>query len=459
MVSEDTSGNVSVSTEYSFTTLEIQESHPNLTNPGNPLIAQYSDTEAVVYLPAANTEATSKICWDTNAITDINNCTNHSEINTPTKSHYYHLTGLTPNTTYHIMTKITDSETNTINYTSNDITFETKEVQVNQHGALSKISNVADPPSVLTDTTAVVTFDTDAPALCMATVTTAQGSYDNPLIYKEDGYDQKENYNIHHSININGLIFATKYYYEILCGDDLNTAISSTEFNFTTLQKQTSHTMLSSAAHDSAPTILTKTDTEAILTFNAGTAADSKLCVDKSNNINMDTCTGVTPPVTNSSIQAYHLTNLDPETTYYAKMKLIDSADNTNTYTTDEVSFTTLPAQVAHTKLSAATHDVDPTVTLRTDTEAIVSFNAGTEASSKLCYATVSGIDMENCTGENSTGDNKLHTFHLSALTPSTIYYVKMKLTDSEDSSDAYTTGEVSFTTKEKLYTKLKPMD
>jgi hypothetical protein len=67
-----------------------------------------------------------------------------------------------------------------------------------------------------------------------------------------------------------------------------------------------------------------------------------------------------------------------------------------------------------------------------------------------MCYALVSGIDMESCTGALSTESNELHTFHLTNLTASTPYFLRMKITDSEDSLDTYTTKEVSFTTLDK---------
>ena len=468
MVSEDTSKNVSVSQEDSFSTLPIQETHLTLTNPGNPLIAQYSDTEAVIYLPAANTEATSKICWDIATITDMSNCANHSEINTPTKSHYYHLTGLTPNITYHVMTKISDSETPDVNnFNSSDITFNTQEVQINQHNPIAKIMDTSDDPlnladsknagifspSILTDNTAVLKFDTFD----------TNDNYVNAkcqIKYREDGmaysdliFALEDDYNANHSISIGGLIFSTKYFFQIECTDNLGNKVDSQEFNFKTLQKQTGHVLLTDSTniHDTDPTVVTRTDSEAIITFDAGTTADSKLCQSDKEDIDAETCVAAMLEITNSRIHSYHLTNLIPNTTYYIKMKLTDSEVSDNTYTTGEVSFETEAIQMNHLALKDIALESDtPTITMLTDTEAVVTFNAGTTSNSKMCYGIATGIDMESCTGVSNTENNKLHIFHLTSLTAATPYFLKMKIVDSENSLDTYTTKETTFTTLEK---------
>ena len=248
LVSQDTSGNVSVSQEYSFTTLLIQTDHPDLTNPGNPLVAEYSDTEAVIYLPAANTDSISKICWDDEAIADMDNCANYSEINTATKSHFYHVTGLTPETVYHVMTKITDSETPGINFTSEDVTFTTEKIQLDQHEPLSEITDISDPPSVITDTKAVITFDTDQVAQCSIEYGTETGNYSEvPFV--------ESSFNVNHSIHMTGLIFSTAYFYQIACIDDLGNTEDTDEYTFTTLDKQLGEGEYNALQDATAPSI------------------------------------------------------------------------------------------------------------------------------------------------------------------------------------------------------------
>ncbi|MEK7067653.1 MAG: fibronectin type III domain-containing protein, partial [Patescibacteria group bacterium] len=107
-----------------------------------------------------------------------------------------------------------------------------------------------------------------------------------------------------------------------------------------------------------------------------------------------------------------------------------------------------------HTPLASASPDANPTITQYSDTEAVITYNASTTATSKLCYSTAAGINMTTCVGETEITGSKLHSYYLSGLTAGTIYYVKMKLTDSEDGSDTYTTGEVSFTTLGTIYTE-----
>jgi len=360
LVSQDTSGNVRVSPEYSFTTLEKQTNHPELVDPGDPAVAQYSDTEAVVYLSTANTDSTSKLCYGTFEISDMDACANHIDITDATRNHYYHLSGLSASTAYHLKTKITDSQNGSVDFTSSDVTFTTKKIQVDQpappdplttistpdsadiaksynyaivswttdqaanqslacgtdsgnytdttddlthyntthslkliglmadtkyhckvtsigesgspikvsdefsfttlktqvdqHGPLSEITNVTE--SVITDINTVSSFETDQPALCLAEVTTAQGSYDNPLIYQEDGYEQKKNYNLAHSINFTGLIFSTKYYYKLSCRDDLDTVVSDpVEHSFTTSEKLYTEAGIGALGDHTAPAL------------------------------------------------------------------------------------------------------------------------------------------------------------------------------------------------------------
>ncbi len=135
-------------------------------------------------------------------------------------------------TKYYYEVMSTDINGNTSK--SSEQNFTTEKEAAYQHDPLSKITNISNPPTLLTATNAVVSFNTDQPALCLAEVTTSQGSYANPLIFEEDGYTAKTNYNYSHSINFTGLIMATKYYYTLSCEDNLNTVVSSDEQNFTT---------------------------------------------------------------------------------------------------------------------------------------------------------------------------------------------------------------------------------
>ncbi|MFA6383184.1 MAG: hypothetical protein WCX17_02055 [Parcubacteria group bacterium] len=458
LVSEDASGNVAVTAEESFETLDIQVDHPDLVNPGDPVVAQYGDTEAVIVLPALNTDATSKLCWGTSII-DMNNCgANFDTIDTATKTHYYKINNLTPNDTYYVKTTVTDSETPlTFNFTSSDgVTFTTKKTQIDQHDPFTTIENIEN--SLITDENAVVDFTTDQIALCLLEATTAKNIYENPLIYHEENYAANENFGKNHSISLTGLILSTDYYYRITCHDNLNTTITQQDDDtqhLATLSKQTNHPVLTNPGN---PTVTQYSDTEAIVTLPTTNATStSKLCWGESEISNLDTCTDHQEIDTPTKTHAYHLTSLTPNTTYYIKTKVSDEFPDRNSVTqsytsADGVTFTTLEIQTDHPDL---TDPGNPTVTQYSDTEAIINIpTTNTPATSKLCYSETEITDMDTCTGYSEIlTPTRTHSFHLSSLTANTLYHLKTKVTDSSTGSISFTSTDITFTTKEQLYT------
>jgi Fe-S cluster assembly iron-binding protein IscA len=435
VTTDDNNGNF-----YSFVAA-TDTTAPTISN-----VSADSTTESSTVITWVTDEAaTGEVQYGTsadalNASTDLNTNlnVNHSAL----------ISGLEPNTTYYFKVISKDGSGNASESEVNS--FTTLRSAEFQHDPLSEIKNVR--VSLATDESAVITFNTDQDALCLAEVTTSSGSYDNPLIFREDGYNESTNYTIQHSLDFLGLLPSRTYYYRITCKDNLDNIASTTnpeEYSFMTLQKQTSHTNLSQAVHDTSPTISTRTDTEVVITFNAGTVANSKLCLGAHEGINMDSCEAAASEIERSRVHSYHITGLTPDTLRYAKMRITDSEDSDDTYDTNEVSFRTLQAQVEHISLSSADHDASPTVTMKSDIEAIATFNAGTNATSKLCYSTAENIDMNSCEGLENDDASKLQAFHLTGLTASTRYYVRMLVRDAEDVSDSLVTEEIFFDTLE----------
>ena len=99
------------------------------------------------------------------------------------------------------------------------------------HDPLSEIVNISDPPSILTDQKAVITFQTDQEAKCAIEYGNESENYTEVPV-------SESTYNKEHSIHMSGLIFNTKYFYRILCGDNLENVIRSDEYTFTTRLKQ-----------------------------------------------------------------------------------------------------------------------------------------------------------------------------------------------------------------------------
>jgi hypothetical protein len=428
VTTDDNSGNY-----YSF------NATTDTTDPaiGNIQVESITSSSAIVRW-TTDEPATTQVEYGTAQGSLTSSTTLNSNLNI---DHIAILSGLEPDTTYYFKVISSDANNNESEDASANNHFDTLQGAEFQHAPLSSISDPAVSP--ITDEDAVISFDTDQSARCTIAYGTETGSY------TETNSTETE-YNKNHSIHIEGLNVLTQYFYRITCVDNLPTTLDSSERSFNTLARQVGHTPLSTATHDTDPSVTMETDSEAFVTFSAGTEASSKLCYSASANINMDTCSGVSPQITNSKIHSYHLTGLTPNTTYYVKMRLTDSVNSADTYTTGEVSFNTLEVQASHIPLGSATHDTTVTVTMKTDTEAAITFNAGTTASSKFCYAKTADIDMDNCSGVSPQITNsKIHSYHLSNLDSNSRYYLKMRLTDSENPGDTYTTDESYFSTDE----------
>ncbi len=156
----------------------------------------------------------------------------------------------------------------------------------------------------------------------------------------------------------------------------------------------------------------------------------------------MDSCEAaaseIEEPRSISTISA----GLTPDTLRYAKMKITDSEDSDDTYDTDRFHSGHFRLGVEHISLSSADHDASPTVTMKSDIEAIATFNARNQRyfktllfdSGKHRYEFVRRIENDDA--------SKLQAFHLTGLTASTRYYVRMLVRDAEDVSDSLVTRD-----------------
>jgi hypothetical protein len=246
-----------------------------------------------------------------------------------------------------------------------------------------------------------------------------------------------------HSVTISPLTQATRYYYYVKSTDsESNIATDNNAGNYYSLLTNNDTTAPVLSGITANPII----DTSAVIQWITSERADCKVQYGTSSGVYSVSTT------TSSNLDINHAALIYPltaNTAYY--YRVISTDANNNTATSTEYNFTTQQLQVDHIPLSSASPDANPTISQYSDTEASITYNAGTTATSKLCYSTSAGINMAACTGETQVTNSKIHTYHLTGLSAGTAYYVKMKLTDSEDGSDTYTTGEVSFTTMETL--------
>jgi len=145
------------------------------------------------------------------------------------ESHYIILNTLSPDAEYFYRVVSEDLSSNA--QISAEYSFTTLQDPEFQHPPLSSITNVADPPNIITDTKAVITFQTDQPARCIIEYGTQSGNYTEVPV-------SESLYNEEHSIHLPGLIFETTYYYNILCEDNLTTVVTDGEYSFATLEEQ-----------------------------------------------------------------------------------------------------------------------------------------------------------------------------------------------------------------------------
>jgi hypothetical protein len=431
MVSQDVSGNVAVSGEASFTTLPIQVDHLTLTNPGDPVIAQYSDTEAVVYLQVSNTTATSKLCYSEAPIANVDSCATYKEINTPTRTHYFHLTGpLKVDTKYYLKSKIIDSENVDNKFVSSDnVFFTTRKAQVNQHAPLTSIGT---PTVSVTGSSATISFNTDQLALCIIKTGFSSGNYDDTQ-YKEFGYDGQANFNQHHIIDITGLTAHTAYFYQITCNDDIHTtAISSADglnFETTIVIDPAYH----EAINDISTIVATPVDIKAAITFDTDQSA---LCIIESGtaigiyNNNSSEEVGYNTQKLNWH-HSVDILGLTAGTKYYYKINCVDSLNNAKA--SEEQSFTTVSLGIVVDTTTPVISNVN-TGSITGESVTVV-WDTNEKASGSVAYGITSGT-YENMAGDyliNSAAVNfaTAHSVIINGLVPAIKYYFVVVSTDT----------------------------
>jgi hypothetical protein len=445
LVSEDTSGNVTVYSEDDFTTLDVLTEHQDLTDPGNPQISQKSDTEAVVYLAAANTDATSRLCYGEEEIDEddidagTGTCTLHADITAATKSHFYHLTGLTADTTYYIRTKITDSETSSITFTSDDdVTFETEVDPEKQHEPISGITDITVPTDFITDTHAIAKFNTDAASVCYAEMTTSAGIYieGNFTVFYEDGYNNQK-YNNSHTINFTDLIFSTPYYFKIKCRDNLfdsggSLEITSEENTFTTLEEQGSDADLTPPEISNVSTgSITGESVTVSWETDENSSSNVKYGIKSGTYDNEAGNTDVNSNKTNY-VKSHEviINNLIPATKYYFITRSIDASGNIGE--SDESSFTTKSAS----NLSS----------IKFNSVKLGEVNITWKSSAKTTSVVEYGETEIYTESKDSNTQTQDHSLNISGLKSNTEYHFRVSGKDA--SNNLYSSGDYTFTPK-----------
>lgn len=351
LVSEDPSGNTSVSGEYSFGTLMTQVGHPDLTDPGDPQVLQLSDTEVTVWLSTLNTDAYSKLCYSTSTIQagDMDTCPNTDSILTSTRFHVYHLSGLDVLNTYHVRIRTTDPASSTLEFLSNDVPFVTRARQVSHQDLV----NPGNPHAVqISDTEAVVTLNTNTSAtskLCYATTTIPDIGFCSDFLTIATG-------TTNHVYHLTGLVPDTTYHIRIRTTDSAIPLLfydSADNVTFITKTKQVGHSTLT---QPDTPVVAEKTDVSAVVMLTTNTQATSTICygtsVIQNSDLDNGTCQNYQSISLGTTNHVYTLAGLVPQTAYNAIIKTTDALDpNISFYAS--TTFTTLEKLSTETEVKA----------------------------------------------------------------------------------------------------------
>jgi hypothetical protein len=329
-------------------------------------------------------------------------------------------TVLSDNTTHHYRVRTRDTSGNlTI---SADATFTTTAGE--EEDSFTAITDIANPPSIITDTKAVITFNTDQSAKCVIEYGTQEGTYSEVPFAETD-------YNQNHSIHVTGLISATKYYYQITCEDVLETIISSAEYSFTTSASgtvgDTTAPSISSVGSGSitgeSVTITWKTDENA----NSSIAYGIESGTYESGSIDYLVNFDKTKYTTDHSVI---VNNLTPGTKYYYKVLSTDFSGNI-AESAEETFTTKSPSSLSSIKFTSTSLS-----------EVTASWKTSTNMTSEVEY----GLTDEYGEVKSSSTKIKDHSLDISGLKSATLYHFRIKGQDAEN--NLFSSGDYTFEPK-----------
>ena len=402
---------------YEFTTT-IDEESPQIYGISVPMI---SENSVAIYW---NTDepATSRVLY---GASQGGPYTMTSETVTYNRSHYVIISSLNPDQRYYFIVRSRDINGNSAD--SEEESFITNKGPEYQHDPLSQISDISDPPAVVTDTKAVITFNTDQPAECVIEYGTGSENYSEVPV-SENGY------NTNHSMHITGLIFSTKYYYQITCEDNLETVVTALEKSFTT-QVQ------SEGGTDSGDTVAPEissigaeivTGESVVITWKTNENTNSLIKYGITNNygsmagndlINSDKSNY-------TSNHSVSINNLIPGTKYYYVIISIDSAGNIGQ--SSEQTFTTKsPSSLSSINVASSALG-----------QATITWLTSKNMTSVVYYGETNEYGSE----KSSSAMTKNHEINISGLKQGILYHFRVQGEDAE--KNVYSSGDYTFQPK-----------
>lgn len=345
------------------------------------------------------------------------------------RSHSAYIQGLDPYTEYDYEISATDMNGNASG--SIEGSFRTRLSPSEDHPPLSEIGNVRIPEDTLSDSFAVIQFETDQPAICLAEMTVSQGSYTNPVIVEEDGYSLDNGYCTQHAIRMINLIFSTPYYVTITCHDNLTddegyyTYVTSDEYSFVTREKLYTgdEALALGIGTDTGGDLMAPSISSVKVADVSGEAATITWKTDENSNSNAHF--GIETPeesmagdsFVNESVENFvtdhsvTITGLVPATEYRFKVSSVDASGNIGL--SSESSFkTAAPSSIS--SIRAVSTDLS---------EAVITWETSKSTTSVVEYGTT------NLYGERkeSSSLTKEHEVRLSGLDLGVTYHFRVK--------------------------------
>jgi len=322
--------------------------------------------------------------------------------------------------------------------------FRTAKDPESDHAALSSIDHIIVPDGNLSDTNAVVTFDTDQAALCLAELSVSSGSYTNPIVVQEDGYDANKNYTTSHTLRFIGLIFSTPYYFRLTCHDNLQddnghfAYFTSDEASFITKEKLYTAEGAGVLGDHTAPTISSVqtsniTGESATVSWNTDEVANSLVKFGLTDTT-MDQMAG--DALATSAVSAYMtshqviVSRLIPGIKYFFSVLSYDTSGNISESAIS--SFTTRLLSAVSSIHTASQQIGEVTVTWKTSTS----------TSSFVEYGATETYGDRKESNTLSTD----HSIVLSKLTSGTEYHFRVGGTDKD--KNLYTSSDSTFSAK-----------
>ena len=409
---KDASGNPAISSDGTFTT-GLNTTAPVLSN----VSAQVVGPDQVI------------ITWDTDIFSSseidygkTHSLDNSSAMSTPDmKHHYILLAGLDPDTKYYFKANSTDVYSN--QGESGEDSFTTQKDPTYQHDPLMAITNVSNPPSVVTDTKAVITWDTDQPANSVVEFGTISNTYNELPI-------TNNNLDTHHSVTLASLLPQTTYYFKISSEDNLNNAISSKEYSFATLPKQINENPVGggSAADTTPPSISNKKTSSAtansiIISWNTDEDSDGKVRYGLDNNYGQAAAEDITVSDTTKFTTKHEvvINGLLSNTAYHFMIASTDLAGNIGQSSDD--SF--------RTSAIAALSGVS--ITNITLSSAVVTWETASPTTSVVEYGSTTSYGKNTSDKTNAN----THKIELTSLSAGQTYHLRVNGLDKNSNSVA----------------------